>query len=133
MNSLYNTRPDYSQDRHLKDNKNINNSNKTLNYFRNDGEKTKISHNNKKDNQDLSALINYDSSMINKELVNKTTYEILDNIYKYDIVNTDRLHGSIAGSLLNKKTTLYTNSYYKNKAVFEYSIKNKFKHTNLIE
>ena len=114
-------------------NKNINNNNKTLNYFRNDGEKTKISHINKKDNQDLSALINYDSSMLNKELVNKTTYEILDNIYKYDIVNTDRLHGSIAGSLLNKKTTLYTNSYYKNKAVFEYSIKNKFKNTNLIE
>ena len=56
----------------------------------------------------------------------------LDKVSEYEYVNTDRLHGSIAGSLLNKKVKLYPNNYYKNKEVFKYSIKNNLKNTKFI-
>ena len=106
----------------------------TLNYFRTDKEKNK----NMKiklpdDNIDLSAKINYDSLMTDKKKVFKTAYEILDKVSEYEYVNTDRLHGSIAGSLLNKKVKLYPNNYYKNKEVFKYSLKNNFKNTQFIK
>jgi hypothetical protein len=39
----------------------------------------------------------------------------------------------IAGSFLNKKVNLYENSYYKNKAMYEYSIKDTYKNTKLIK
>ena len=51
---------------------------------------------------DLSAKINYDRLMTDKKGF-KTAYEILDKVSEYEYINTDRLHGSIAGSLLNKK------------------------------
>ena len=37
-------------------------------------------------------------------------------------VYTDRLHVAILAALLGKDTTLYSNSYYKNKGVYEYSL-----------
>ena len=37
-------------------------------------------------------------------------------------VYTDRLHVAILAALLGKDTTLYPNSYYKNKGVYEYSL-----------
>ncbi|MCR3906934.1 MAG: polysaccharide pyruvyl transferase family protein [Tenericutes bacterium] len=39
-------------------------------------------------------------------------------------VYTDRLHVAILAAILGKKTVLYPNSYYKNKAVYEYSLSN---------
>lgn len=51
----------------------------------------------------------------------------LDNfikmIEKYGKINTDRLHVAIGATLLGRKVTLFPNSYYKNKAVFDYSLK----------
>ncbi|PIP29634.1 hypothetical protein COX27_00355 [Candidatus Kuenenbacteria bacterium CG23_combo_of_CG06-09_8_20_14_all_36_9] len=44
-------------------------------------------------------------------------------LQKYNQINTDRLHVAIAATLLGKRVKLYPNSYYKNKAVFEYSLK----------
>ena len=37
-------------------------------------------------------------------------------------VHTDRLHVAILATILHKDTTLYSNSYYKNKGVYEYSL-----------
>ena len=67
--------------------------------------------------------------MTNKELVIKNTYDILDYINKYEVVNTNRLHGAIGGSLLNKRVNFYKNSYWKNKEMYEYSLKNKYPNT----
>ena len=39
-------------------------------------------------------------------------------------VYTDRLHVAILAAILGKKTSLYPNSYHKNRGVFEYSLSN---------
>ncbi len=56
----------------------------------------------------------------------------LNKINEYSVVNTDRLHVGIVATLLNKKVNLYPNSYFKNKAVYEYSM-SKFPNIKLIE
>lgn len=47
----------------------------------------------------------------------------LKTIAKYEYVHTDRLHIAIAATLLDKKVTLYSNSYFKNEALFNFSLK----------
>ncbi|MDO8572481.1 MAG: polysaccharide pyruvyl transferase family protein [bacterium] len=49
--------------------------------------------------------------------------ELIGILQKYEQVNTDRLHIAIGATLLGKKVKLFSNSYYKNKAVFDYSLK----------
>lgn len=56
----------------------------------------------------------------------------LETLQKYNKINTDRLHVAIAAALLGKRVNFYPNSYYKNKAVFDYSLK-KFPNVNFIE
>ncbi len=51
---------------------------------------------------------------------------------KYAQVNTDRLHIAIGATLMGKKVRLFPNSYYKNKAVFDYSLK-RFPNIDFIE
>jgi len=94
-----------------------------LNFFRTDIEK-KNGFKTPDNNFDVSVKINYDGSMRDKDKVYKTTYEFLNELNKYEVINTSRLHGSIGGSLMKKKVNLYDNSYGKNKAVYEYSFKN---------
>lgn len=48
----------------------------------------------------------------------------LGYIAKHSVIYTDRLHVAIAATLLDKKVFLYPNSYWKNLAVYEYSLKN---------
>lgn len=62
----------------------------------------------------------------------KPLYEFLENIKKFNQINTDRLHVAIASVLLGKKVNFYPNSYFKNKAVFEYSLQ-KFSNIKFIE
>jgi len=50
----------------------------------------------------------------------------IEAISKFEIIHTDRLHVSIAACLLGREVHLYPNSYFKNKAVFETSIKDYF-------
>jgi len=57
---------------------------------------------------------------------------LLDIFKKYHEIHTDRLHVAICGVLLGKEVRLYPNSYYKNKAVFEYSLQ-KFPNISFIE
>jgi len=44
-------------------------------------------------------------------------------------IYTDRLHVAIAACLLQKEVHLYPGSYFKNKAIYDSSIKNNFKNT----
>jgi len=101
------------------------------NFFRLDKEKTNI--NIPVDNIDLPSKINYNPLMNDKKLVFKTANDIFNTLNKYEIINTNRLHICIAGSFLNKKVNLYENSYYKNRAMYEYSIKDTYKNTKLIK
>lgn len=50
--------------------------------------------------------------------------DFVDIIESSNSVYTDRLHVAILAAILGKKTSLYSNSYYKNKGVFEYSLSN---------
>ena len=58
--------------------------------------------------------------------------ELIGALQKYEQVNTDRLHIAIAATLLGKKVKLFPNSYYKNRAVFEYSLK-RFSNVSFVE
>ena len=58
--------------------------------------------------------------------------ELIDFLKQYEGINTDRLHIAICATLLGKKVNLFPNSYYKNKAVFDYSLK-KFPHISFRE
>jgi exopolysaccharide biosynthesis predicted pyruvyltransferase EpsI len=58
--------------------------------------------------------------------------EFIDTLQKFEQVNTDRLHVAIGATLLGKRVRLYSNSYYKNKAVFDYSLK-RFSNVSFIE
>jgi exopolysaccharide biosynthesis predicted pyruvyltransferase EpsI len=97
------------------------------NCFRKDCEKTSINIPN--NNIDLSNKLNKPGNTSNINIINSISLSIFDYLSKYDTINTNRLHMAIAGSLLNKKVNFYSNNYYKNKAVFDYSINNIFKKT----
>ncbi|MCI0619567.1 polysaccharide pyruvyl transferase family protein [Candidatus Wolfebacteria bacterium] len=58
--------------------------------------------------------------------------EFLVMIRKYKEVHTDRLHVAIGAALLGKQVRLFPNSYYKNKAVFDYSL-SKFPNVSFVE
>lgn len=47
----------------------------------------------------------------------------LETINDFETIYTDRLHVAVGGYLLHKKVRLFPNSYYKNRAVFEFSLK----------
>lgn len=42
---------------------------------------------------------------------------------KYDEIHTNRLHFAIAAAIINRKVKLYSNSYFKNRAVYDSSLK----------
>lgn len=99
------------------------------NVFRNDKEKTCFRI--PKDNIDLSLdlyKINDDNDIKVYKNVSMSIFKYLSN---YEVINTNRLHIAIVGSLLNKKVNFYNNSYYKNQAVYEYSLKDFGKTTFL--
>jgi len=98
---------------------------KELNAFRLDIEKTDIII--PPDNIDISREINYDAMMSNEILVNKSVADIFNLISKFDQINTNRLHISIAAALLGKQVNFYPNSYWKNEAIYDHSIAKKFK------
>ncbi len=53
----------------------------------------------------------------------KPLADFLEKISDHNQVRTDRLHVAIAATLLGKKTIIFFNSYYKNLAVYNYSLK----------
>ncbi len=90
-----------------------------LSAFRNDSESI---FNNKPDN---NIDISYDG-WCKKPLDN-----FFEKISDHEEIKTDRLHVAIAGTMLRKKVQLFPNTYYKNLAVYEYSLK-KYPDTSFI-
>lgn len=72
------------------------------------------------DSFDISGIIN--SKWPASEFSTLLSAAFLMALSMFDRIYTDRLHVAIGASLLNIPTTLYSNSYYKNKAVFESSL-----------
>ncbi len=91
-----------------------------FNAFRSDNES--ILHILPESNNDISY----------KGYATKPLNELIDVLQKYEQVNTDRLHIAICATLLGKQVRLFPNSYYKNKAVFDYSLK-RFSNVRFIE
>ena len=103
----------------------------TCNIFRLDVEKTNIKI--PETNKDISRDFIKGDNCLNPEHATITTDNIFSYLCKFTEINTNRLHAAIAGALLGRKVNLYPNSYYKNKAVFDFSIKNKFKNVQFID
>ena len=99
------------------------------NCFRTDIEKTDIEI--PSNNIDLSLELNMSNNTTDKTVIQKVSLSVFQYLSNYETINTNRLHIAIAGSLLNKRVYLYSNNYYKNKAVYEYSIKDSFINTSI--
>jgi exopolysaccharide biosynthesis predicted pyruvyltransferase EpsI len=75
-------------------------------------------------NADLSKI--YEHGTRNRYLTDYTTSRLLRYIDKFPLVRTDRLHICIAAALLGKEVEFYPNSYFKCRAVYEYSLRSRF-------
>lgn len=104
---------------------------KELNAFRVDVEKTDIKLPN--NNIDVSVKINHSSSMYPETIVQKTTRDIFQFVDSFDNISTNRLHIAIASALLGKTVKMYKNSYYKNRAIFDFSLKDSFSNVKFYE
>jgi exopolysaccharide biosynthesis predicted pyruvyltransferase EpsI len=47
---------------------------------------------------------------------------LAEYLAQYETIETDRLHVAILGAILGRKVTMYPNNYFKNSAVYQYSI-----------
>jgi exopolysaccharide biosynthesis predicted pyruvyltransferase EpsI len=57
---------------------------------------------------------------------------LLRVIMRFSAVRTDRLHVAIAGALLGKRVELYAGSYYKNRAVYDFSLR-RFRNVRFVD
>ena len=85
------------------------------------------------DNNDISLTLIKAGNTSNISVINDVSMSFFNYISKFEVINTDRLHVAIAASLLNKQVKLHVNNYYKVKSVFDFTIKNSFPNTKLIE
>lgn len=82
-------------------------------------------------NFDLSLSWNGDI-WIDREFCRASTESLASFIAQYDSVLTDRLHISILSSMLGKRVTLLPNAYFKNRAIYEHSMRPRFPQTRFI-
>lgn len=99
------------------------------NCFRTDSESLTGEH--KENNHDISLTWNGDY-WDNEFLARNSTRCMINFLEEYKVVNTDRLHVAILASLLGKEVNFYPNSYYKNEAVYNYSLLNHYPKTCFI-
>lgn len=95
---------------------------KTLNAYRLDVE-SNVNIVPPKDNIDVSNL--FCNGTDTADLLESVTKDLLDFINVYDVVETNRLHVAIGGALLGKRVRFHNNSYYKCKAIYEFSLNGK--------
>jgi exopolysaccharide biosynthesis predicted pyruvyltransferase EpsI len=94
-----------------------------INCFRTDIERTDIEL--PRGNLDLSLLFQYGTE--NKKLAFFSSRRLLNFINQYQEIRTNRLHIAVSAALLGKKVKMYPNNYFKCEAVYQYSLKDKFK------
>ncbi|SEQ10487.1 Exopolysaccharide biosynthesis protein EpsI, predicted pyruvyl transferase [Rosenbergiella nectarea] len=102
----------------------------TANCFRKDSESLNGEY--KENNHDISLTWNgnfWDNIFLSRN----STRCMINFLEEYTIVNTDRLHVAILASLLGKEVNFYPNSYYKNEAVYNYSLFDHYPKTTFIK
>ena len=99
------------------------------NCYRTDSES--LTNEYRENNHDISLTWNGDY-WDNEFLAANSTRCMINFLEEYDIINTDRLHVAILGSLLGKEVNFHPNSYYKNEAVYKYSLLNRYHKTVFI-
>ena len=76
------------------------------------------------DNVDVSQVFEYGVSP--SPVAFRASAALLSYFNAFQHVVTNRLHGCIAAALLGKAVDFYANSYYKNEAVYEFSIEDRY-------
>jgi len=71
----------------------------------------------------LGSIPNINEDISYNGYATKPLDEFINYLEQYEEINTDRLHVAICATLLGKKVNLFPNLYYKNKAVFDYSLR----------
>ena len=109
--------------------------NEEINSFRVDGESTDIKL--PFDNVDLTREntidgVEFYTKLNEKNFIEEYVEKFETIVSSFTKINTNRLHVAIMGALYGREVNLYPNSYYKNKEVYEYSIKNKFSNVKFI-
>lgn len=90
-----------------------------LDVFRNDSERDPRA--TSPPGNDMSRLFQPQGHRLVDKMI--AAHFFLQAIASFDAIRTDRLHVAIAGTLLGKQVTLYPNSYYKNRAVYAFSLR----------
>ena len=98
--------------------------------LRTDSERTNVKLNEL--NFDLSSLNSRFGETLDKKMVDEGTTLFLATINKFNTIVTNRLHVGIIAAVLGKNVRLYDNSYGKVRAVFEYSMKDKYKNVTFV-
>lgn len=123
MRSLYSIPQLILNDIHLKNELAQFNNENVFNCFRVDPESARESLPEK--NLDLSEMLRYKSYP--RFVCDWITQSFVLTLDQFENIHTDRLHVGIVSGLLGKTTRLYPGNYYKNKAVFDYSIRPRLK------
>lgn len=93
-----------------------------LSAFRTDVEKTDVDippH-----NFDVSAI--FATRDLSPEACARTTVRMMAFLDRYACIRTNRLHVCILSLMLGKRVEFYPNSYYKNEAIYEHSLRSRF-------
>jgi exopolysaccharide biosynthesis predicted pyruvyltransferase EpsI len=93
-----------------------------LNAFRTDAEKSDI----KLPEKNFDVSLPYSLGTRNEFMCRRTVNRFLNFLNQFDEVRTNRLHVAVGAMLLGKNVKFHANGYYKCKAVYEYSIKDKY-------
>jgi exopolysaccharide biosynthesis predicted pyruvyltransferase EpsI len=83
------------------------------------------------ENLDISLSWNGDL-WHNRQLVETVTRSLAAYLVQFDNVITDRLHMAILGALLGRKVQMLANVYYKNRAVYEFTLRSRFPHIEFL-
>lgn len=67
-------------------------------------------------------MAEHHSNWINMAVARDVVWTVANYLLEFDEVETDRLHCAILAAILGRRTILRANSYYKNAAVFTYSL-----------
>ncbi|MFW6075873.1 MAG: polysaccharide pyruvyl transferase family protein, partial [Chloroflexota bacterium] len=96
---------------------------RTLRCFRND--KESAGHPHPTPNLDISKVLKR-SGLLTPDVAARVARRFLHIIGRADKVWTDRLHVAIAGGMLGIPTVFFPGNYFKNRAVFEFSLQQRF-------
>ncbi|MGF1448737.1 MAG: polysaccharide pyruvyl transferase family protein [Opitutales bacterium] len=76
------------------------------------------------DNVDISAV--YGFHVAPEIAARMSVSAMLAHLDAYEEIHTNRLHVAIAGGLLGKRVYMSANNYFKNRAIYEYSLRERF-------